>query len=63
MKGKWKVTCNPTDGGDYLYAVCRLHDVNEIEHSGNREYGSGYMASKEEAQAIADKLNSEEVTE
>lgn len=63
MKGKWKVTCNPTDSGNYLYAVCRLRDVNEIEHSGNREYGSGYMASKEEAQSIADKLNSEEATE
>lgn len=63
MKGKWKVTCNPTDSGNYLYAVYRLRDINEIDHSGNREYGSKYMASKEEAQAIADKLNSEEVTE
>lgn len=47
MKGKWKVTCNPTDSGNYLYAVYRLRDINEIDHSGNREYGSKYMASKE----------------
>lgn len=58
MKGKWKVTCNPV-GDRYLYAAFRLLDINEVDHSGNREYGSEYMASKEEAQAIAEKLNSE----
>ena len=58
MKGKWKVTCNPV-GDRYLYAAYRLRDVNEVDHSGNREYGSQYMTSEAEAQKIADKLNSE----
>lgn len=58
MAGKWKVTCNPIGDG-YMYAVYRLRDVNEIDHSGNREFGSHYMRSKEEAQAIADRLNEE----
>lgn len=59
MKGKWKVSCNPICG-ENKYIVVRLRDINEIDHSGNCEYGSEYMSSKEEAQILADKLNSEE---
>lgn len=59
MKSKWKVTYNPMMESK-PYAVVRLRNTSECEHSGNREYGSEYMASREEAQAIADKLNAEE---
>lgn len=59
MKGRWKVNRNPM-AGDKPYIVYRLRDVNKIHHSGNMEYGSDYMASKSEAQAIADRLNEEE---
>lgn len=59
MKGKWKVSYNPICC-EKKYIVVRLRDINEVDHSGNREYGSDYMASKEEAQILADKLNSEE---
>lgn len=58
MKSKWKVSSN-TIGGEKMYIVFRLRDVNEVDHSGNREYASEYMASALEAQAIADKFNSE----
>ena len=59
MKSKWKVTYNPMMESK-PYAVVRLRNTSECEHSGNREYGSEYMATREEAQAIADKLNAEE---
>ncbi len=59
MPGKWKVSYNPMLE-EKPYVVVRIRNLSEPEHSGNREYGSDYMASKEEAQAIADKLNSEE---
>ena len=43
--------------GERLYIVYRLRNEQEIDHSGNREYGSDYMKDKAEAQKIADKLN------
>lgn len=60
MKSKWRVACNPI-GNENLYIVYRLKDVNEVNHSGNHEYATDYMTSKQEAQAIADELNSEEI--
>lgn len=54
--GKWKVTCNSIGDG-YLYAVYRLRDVNEVDHSGNREYATDYMESKEDALKIASQMN------
>lgn len=59
MKGKWRVSRNPM-AENTPYIVFRLKDVNKIHHSGNMEYGSDYMANKEEAQRIADRLNTEE---
>lgn len=55
---KWKVSRNYVGGKD-LYIVYRLRDENEVDHSGNREYGSKYMESEQEAQKIADRLNGE----
>lgn len=37
MKSEWRVTCNYI-GGERFYGVYRLRDLDEIDHSGNREY-------------------------
>ncbi|MEG2081438.1 MAG: hypothetical protein RRZ68_07755 [Oscillospiraceae bacterium] len=58
MKGNWKVSYNPMLG-DAPYVVVRIIDTNCPEHSGNREYGSEYLADKASAQKIADELNEE----
>lgn len=37
MKSEWRVTSNYVCGG-LVYNVYRLRDLDEIDHSGNREY-------------------------
>lgn len=59
MKGKWKVSSNPVNGKT-MYCVFRLRDVNEIDHSGNREYATDYTDNKFAAESIAKTLNEEE---
>lgn len=59
MTGKWAVTSNFISGKEQ-YAVCRLRDIQEVDHSGNREYATGYMESREQAEAIAESLNVDE---
>jgi len=59
MAGPWKVTTNII-GDNKRYAVFRLIDINEIDHSGNREFATEYMGDKTEAQAIAAELNEKE---
>lgn len=59
MTGKWNVTSNPI-GGDIMYAVYRLRDINAVDHSGNRELATGYMESREDAEKIAAELNAAE---
>lgn len=54
--GKWKVTSNQI-GDKLMYAVVRIKDINELDHSGNREYATGFMDDKQEAQKIADQMN------
>lgn len=56
MKSEWKVTSNVIDG-EKMYAVYRLRDVNEVDHSGNREYAGGYVEYYDAAQTAADQLN------
>lgn len=56
MKSPWRVTMQYINGKPQ-YAVYRLRDVSETDHSGNRESGSTYMDSKEEAERIAAELN------
>lgn len=53
---KWTVTSNFING-QYMYAVCRIKNPNEIVHSGNLEFATGYIESKEEAERIAKNLN------
>lgn len=58
MRSKWKVTSNVING-ENMYAVYRMIDKNEPDHSGNREYHGEYRYSKELAQREADRLNEE----
>ena len=59
MKGPWKVTCNIICDRKQ-YQVYRLRDVDEVDHSGNREYGSDLMTDRYQAKELADRLNAEE---
>jgi len=59
MKGPWKVTSNPING-ETKYAVCRVLDVDAVDHSGNREFATEYMEDHDEAELIAQALNDEE---
>lgn len=56
MKSNWRVTSNPI-GGEIMYGVYRLLDINEPDHSGNREIYGEYLADKRAAQKIANHLN------
>ena len=59
IRSEWKVTSNRIDGVK-VWAVYRLQDVNEVDHSGNREYATKYMPDKEKAEKIARELNAGE---
>ena len=59
MKGKWKVSHNYA-GGEKLIQVYRQLDVNDVDHAGNREYQPGFFETDEEAQALADSLNTKQ---
>lgn len=54
--GKWKVTSNPI-GGKTLYSVYRLRDVDQVDHSGNREFAGEWTDNREAVQVVADQLN------
>lgn len=56
---EWKVTSNSING-EKMYAVYRLRDVNQTDHSGNREYKTDYMPYREVALSIAAQLNESE---
>jgi len=58
MHSEWKVTTNII-AGEKAYAVYRLRDVSATDHSGNREFATGYIADKQEALAVAKKMNVE----
>lgn len=55
-ESKWEITTNYIDGKK-LYGVYRIIDINEVDHSGNREV-KGYYDSREKAEEIAEELNS-----
>ena len=56
---KWKVTANPV-GGKMWYAVYRIRDIDEVDHSGNREYVGGYVEDRQEAEDLAEFMNMED---
>lgn len=62
MKSEWKVKKNPMSP-EKPYCIFRIRDTSREVHSGNIEDYGEYMESKEEAQAIADRLNGEEKNE
>lgn len=53
---EWRVTSNYI-GGQTMYAVYRLKDINEIDHSGNREYAGGWSSNREAVAMVAAELN------
>lgn len=55
---KWKVTANLV-GGKMWYAVYRIRDIDELDHSGNRQYRGGYIGDKSKAEEYARWLNEE----
>ena len=55
----WKVTANPI-GGKMFYGVYRIRDIDDPDHSGNRETYGGYWEHREEAEALARRLNTKE---
>jgi len=60
--GEWRVSMN-FFGGDKWYTVYRIRDLDQIDHNGNREYHGEYMLDRDEALAIAERLNKEEKNE
>lgn len=62
MVGKWKVTSQYI-GDEKMYAVYRSKDIEAVDHSGNREYATAYMTSKEAAEDTALMLNDGEEAE
>lgn len=58
MASEYKVTSQYI-GDSKMYAVFRIKDVSAVDHSGNREYASGYTEDREEALKIANQLNSD----
>ena len=55
MKSEWRVSSNYVGGKD-VYQVYRLLDVNEVDHSGNREV-IGTFDDEKRAQWCADAKN------
>ena len=60
MKSEWKVT-SQVIGDRRMYAVYRLLDVNEVDHSGNREFATDYLRDRANAEIAARELNEKEV--
>lgn len=56
MKSEWKVTSQVLMDVR-KYAVYRVRNVDEVEHSGNMEYATDYMEDRAEAERIAFGLN------
>lgn len=62
MKNRWKISSDYILGRKF-YQVYRLRDINEVDHSGNREVWPKVFNTKEEAEAVAAGLNREEINE
>lgn len=55
----WRISTNQI-GEKKFYQVYRLRDVDEVDHSGNRETRGGLYESRLDAEALARRLNTEE---
>lgn len=56
---EWKISTNIVAGKEF-YQVYRVIDVNEVDHSGNRETRGGFYERLRDAQKLARHLNTEE---
>lgn len=56
MKSEWKVSSQHINGMK-LYSVYRLKDIDEVDHSGNRETHSGFFEDRKSAEDYAAQLN------
>lgn len=56
MKSEWKITSNLIDG-KMFYGVYRLLNMNEVDHSGNREHHGDFVQDRGKAVGLAEKLN------
>lgn len=59
MKSEWRVTANLI-GGEMKYGAYRLRDVNEIDHSGNRETSDRWFNDREIAEDVVRIMNEAE---
>lgn len=59
MHSLFKVTCDYI-AGEKIYRVFRNIDIEEPDHSGNREYREGIFHSYEEAEEAAEYWNNKE---
>lgn len=59
MKSEWKVSCQHINGMK-LYSVYRLRNMDETDHSGNRETHSGFFEDRKSAEDYAAQLNGED---
>lgn len=60
MHGEWKVASNVYNDVEKEYAVYRLIDRDEVDHAGNRQYGSYYYKDRRRIEALAENLNKHE---
>jgi len=59
MKSEWRVSSNFINDVK-MYIVYRIRNTEEVDHSGNRENHGEYTEDRQEAVAVADRLNAEE---
>lgn len=55
-KGEWKIESNYIDDKK-MYRVYRTINPAETDHSGNREYATGYIEKRQDAEKAAECLN------
>jgi len=56
LHSEWRVTSNFI-GDEKMYAVYRIRNINEVDHSGNREHAGGWMLYRQAAVELAAELN------
>ena len=56
MKSEWKVERNIINDKT-MYRVYRIRDMEEVDHSGNREYAGEYVRDSRMALAASKALN------
>lgn len=59
MKSEWRVAVQIINY-EKKYAAYRILDINEPDHSGNREYAGGYIKDEGLIKLICNQLNDKE---